>query len=294
MPDAALAATERQFGGLLSEAAGGLLDLVLFHIPEIPRSAPARERLAARYRPVAEIETAGLDALVVTGADPGGGPLSAAPFWPALQRLVDWAEATGRPTLWSCLAAHAAAEHLDGLRRQRLAQKACGVFTCAPTGRHALTDGLEAAWPIPHSRWNALAEADLTARGYQIVTRGEAAGACVFVRTTSPHFLFCQGHPEYDADSLALEHRRDFRAWLRGEAAAPPPVPPGTFDAAAERRLARLAAHAFEVPWPKLMARWPSGVASAPAAAEWRTFAIGLYRNWLAAAGASVSFFHVA
>jgi homoserine O-succinyltransferase len=293
MPDAALVATERQFAGLLGEAAGGLLELVLLHIPEIPRSAGARDYLQARYRPVAEIEAARLDALVVTGADPGRGPLSAAPFWPALQRLVDWAEATRRPALWSCLAAHAAAEHLDGLRRERLAAKACGVFACAPAAPHALTEGLEASSPIPHSRWNALAEADLAGAGYEIVTRGEAVGADVFVRKASPHFLFCQGHPEYEADSLALEHRRDFRAWLRGEAAGPPPVPPGAFDTAVEQRLARLAAYAFEAPSPKLMAQWPRGGA-APAAAQWRAFAVRLYRNWLAAAGAPVPLFHVA
>jgi homoserine O-succinyltransferase len=288
MPDAALAATERQFGDLLRTAAGDQLDLVLFHIPEIPRAALARERLQARARPLAEIAAAGLDALVVTGADPGRGLLTAAPFWPAVQRLVDWAEAARLPTLWSCLAAHAAAEHLDGLHRRRLPQKACGVYTCRPTRRHALTEDLEAAWPIPHSRWNALAEADLAGHGYQVVTRSEAVGADVFVRTASPQFLFCQGHPEYDSDSLALEYRRDVRAWLHGAAAEPPALPPGAFDAPTARRLARLAAAAAQNPSPQLLARWPRSVGGAPAVAQWRGFAVRLYRNWLAAAGWSV------
>jgi homoserine O-succinyltransferase len=289
MPDAALVATERQFGGLLREAMGERLDLVLFHIPEIPRSAVIRERLDALYRPASEIAAAGLDAVMISGADPGCGPLSAAPFWPALQRLIDWAEFAQMPALWSCLAAHAAVEHLDGLRRQRLPNKASGVFTCAPTGRHPLTDGLEAAWPVPHSRWNTLPEADLAARGYEVITRGAAVGADSFVRPASPQFLFCQGHPEYEADSLAFEYRRDFRAWLHGKAAVPPVIPPGAFDAATEARLASLAADAVRDPSPALMARWPRQVGAAPAAAQWRAFAVRLCRNWLAAADGSVS-----
>ena len=71
MPDAALRATERQFSRLLQAAAGAIdVRLRLYALPEVPRSAQARAAMAARYRDADEIFSDGVDALIVTGAEP--------------------------------------------------------------------------------------------------------------------------------------------------------------------------------------------------------------------------------
>ena len=289
MPDAALAATERQFRTLLQAAAPErTLDLHLFHVPQIIRGSDAAARLAARSRPVDEMEATGLDAIIVTGAEPLAADLRDEPFWPALARLADWARDDGPPSLWSCLAAHAAVLHLDGVRRIRLAEKCSGLYDCAPAAaamwrRDALLDGLEAPWTAPHSRHNALDAGELEARGYRILTCSAEAGVDVFAREGGEGtMLFLQGHPEYDAASLALEFKRDLGRFLAGARISPPALPVGVFRAETAARLEALLAEAAGDRRPDLMARWPLPSEVALTAETWRAPAARLYRNWLA------------
>ena len=285
MPDAALAATERQFRTLAEAAAPGRrVELVLFHIPQVARGPDAERRLA-RYRPVEAVEHAGLDALIVTGAEPRAADLRAEPFWPALARLADWAREQGPPSLWSCLAAHAAVLHLDGVERRPLAAKCSGLFDCVPVrdadGGDRLLDGLEAPWVAPHSRANALAETELAARGYRVLTRSPEAGVDAFVRLSGrgAPMLMLQGHPEYDVASLALEFKRDLQRYLDAQRDSPPALPCGVFGERTVERLEALVRDAMSDRRPALMARWPAQMVLAQN--TWREPAVRLLRNWL-------------
>src|SRR5438445_1771997 len=129
MPDAALRATELQFARLLKDAAG-LLDvrLRLFSLRTIARSEEARSRMAGFYDDAAFLQAANIDALIVTGAQPGPADLRDEPYWAELTQLIDWAETGTISTLFSGLSAHAAVLHLDGIQRQPLARKLSGVY----------------------------------------------------------------------------------------------------------------------------------------------------------------------
>ena len=289
MPDAALVATERQFRALLQAAAPErTLELQPFHVLEIARGPEAAARLAARSRPVDEMDRADLDAFIVTGAEPLACDLRDEPFWGALARLADWAQSDGPPSLWSCLAAHAAVLHLDGVRRHRLADKCSGLYACAPApaaagSGEALLDGLEGTWTAPHSRHNALDARELEARGYRILTRSAEAGVDVFAREgEEATMLFLQGHLEYDAASLMLEFKRDLGRFLKGARPTPPALPHGVFQAGTAARLEALVAEASGDRRPELMARWPLPSELAMTPSSWRAPAARLYRNWLA------------
>jgi len=54
----------------------------------------------------------------------------------------------------------------------------------------------------------------------------------MFVKERKSLFLFFQGHPEYDADSLPREYRRDVGRFLRSERESYPGMPKGYFDEA--------------------------------------------------------------
>ena len=282
MPDAALARTERQFRSLLQAAAPGAgLEIALFHMPQVARGPAIRAQMRGLYRSVEDIDQANLDALVVTGGDPGQTPLKDSPLWPGFTGLVDRALRLELPTLWSCLAAHAAVEHLDGVRRRPLDAKQSGVYRVSPVRTDPLLDGLGPSWPVPHSRRNGLDEAELTARGYEIMTRSEDTGVDAFVRRGPPLFLFCQGHLEYDRDSLLREYKRDFRAYLLGEGESLPGLPQHALPDDLALRLSRLAELAAQGRSPRLMAEWPTRSTLADEPPEWRPFAVGLYTNWL-------------
>ncbi len=238
MPPAAFRATELQFGRLLRDAAAALplrprIQLRCFAAGGAGGSC---EDLDALWR-------SRLDGLIVTGAQPRADAMVEEPAWPLLRRVADWAAANTASAIWSCLAAHAAVFHLDGLSRQRLPAKLAGVFRC----ERAVTDGVMAGaaghWPVPHSRHFDVDAAALQRAGYQILSRGPGSGSGVDGADTFEKkagrswFLMLQGHPEYAADSLLREYRRDLREFAAA-GGVPPPVPVGYFSGATMDRLA--------------------------------------------------------
>lgn len=280
MPDAALMQTERQFRRLI----GLGVELRLFSLDTVPRGPLARAHLDRFYASHEALVGAGLDALVVTGAEPKARHLADEPFFAALAAVVDWAEAQGIPTLFSCLAAHAAVLHLDGIERRPLPAKYSGVYACRVVAEHPLLAGMPASMPVPHSRWNDLPEAALAARGYRILRRSDAVGVDLFVRDGAggAPMVFLQGHPEYDADTLAREYRRDVGRFLEGERETCPSLPENYYTDESVACLEAFAAMARADRAPALHADFPT-IAETPARpAGWPEGAAGLFRNWLA------------
>lgn len=280
MPDAALRATELQFARLLKEASGRLdVHLHLFSLSEIPRGELALSRMEGFYADAATLPSAGLDALIVTGAEPQADDMRDEPYWPALARLVDWAQTGAISTLFSCLAAHAAVLHLDGIRRRRLPQKLSGVFVAERVNDHALLMGLPALTEVPHSRRNAVGEADLTARGYRVLTRLPEGGVDCFARHDDGRglLLFLQGHPEYGPETLGREYLRDMGRFLKGEAVRPA-IPENYFDRVTEDALARLDNICTS---PDDIVHYTSIVQGTLPLSSWRAHTLKLFSNWL-------------
>jgi len=283
MPDAALQATERQFTSLLREAAREDFDVnvSLFGLATLPRSEQALGVMRGRYSSSQTLKRTGADALIVTGAEPKAAGLPAEPYWTELTDLIDWARAGTISSLWSCLAAHAAVQHLDGIARQPLEAKCSGVFTFERRVQHRLTDGLPGLVRTPHSRKNALPLSALEAKGYAVLTQSPRVGADIFVRAGQSLFVFLQGHPEYEADSLLREYCRDIGRYLRDERPDYPHSPVGYFDSETERAFRALAVRARQGRDPRLL-RWSGEIAAAARPARpWRPHAVMLMRNWL-------------
>ena len=118
------------------------------------------------------------------------------------------------PTRWCCA---------TGVRRRGYARKWSGLYAATVADAHPLNQGYQPG-PTPHSRWNGLDEAELTAAGYFVLTRVGEAGVDMFARDDDHLVLGFQGHPEYDGDTLAREFRRDVGRALNGGAAPEPPA----------------------------------------------------------------------
>ena len=278
MPDAAFVRTEAQFRALL----GSGVALSLFDFRATPRSDAVAAHVAAGYAPHDALPRAGLDALVVTGCEPRAARLEDEPFYAPLSAVVDWAADNTVSTLFSCLASHVAVLHLDGIRRRRLPVKYSGVYACEAVRAHPLLRGQPEAVPTPHSRWNDLAEADLAAAGYTVLRRSAEVGVDLFVRDEGSLFVFLQGHPEYDADSLAREYRRDFGRYLEGTGAACPLLPPNYFSEEGERVLRRFAEEACAGSEAARLAGFPDLGKTPLRPASWQMPAARLFANWLA------------
>ena len=282
MPDPALEATELQFSALLAAAAGSRLVRLRFSsLPELARGPDARARIESRYWPLDELLVQRPDALIVTGTEPRTPALEEEPYWERLVRLIEWAEAHTATSIWSCLAAHAVAQALHGVRRRRLAEKRFGVFEHQVQGGHPLLEGLRAPLLTPHSRWNELPVETLAAAGFSVLSSSVATGADLFVHTRRSLLVCFQGHPEYEPATLLKEYRRDVGRYLRGEQPGWPTLPHGYFSPQALRLIDGFRQRAEPAREPELLADLPVAALIASLEARWQPGAVAIYRNWL-------------
>jgi homoserine O-succinyltransferase len=282
MPDPALEATELQFSALLSAAAGSRPTRLRFSsLPELPRGPAAQTRIDASYWPLDELLAQRPDALIVTGTEPRTPTLEEEPYWQRLVWLIEWAETHTATSVWSCLAAHAVAQALYGIRRQRLAEKRFGVFAHQIQGAHPLLEGLRAPLLTPHSRWNELPLEALAKVGFSVLSSSAATGADLFVHTRRSLFVCFQGHPEYEPATLLKEYRRDVGRYLRGEHPAWPNLPHGYFSAQALRLIDDFRRRAESARDGGLLADFPMAALIAGLEARWQPGAVAIYRNWL-------------
>lgn len=230
MPDAALAATERQFFRLISEA-NPIAQFYVhpFTLPELKRSAEAQAYVDRYYEPLDTVMAEGLDALIITGANVTGPDLSLEPFWQPLIQVIDWAFANVTTTLCSCLTTHAVMQFRYGQTRIRQPRKVWGVFPHRVVdGRHPLVCDVNTRFDVPHSRWNAITRAQFDAAGVRVLAESEA-GVHLAVSPDGFRLVFFQGHPEYDTISLLKEYKRDVLLHAKGLLPDYPPFPEGYF-----------------------------------------------------------------
>jgi len=283
MPDSALVATERQLFQLLDTAAGSLrVRLKLYTLPNVPRGDWGRQYMSRFYSHIDDLWDRDLDGLIVTGAEPRAPSLTDEPYWRSLGQVVDWAKENTLTAVWSCLAVHAAILHLEGIDRHPLGRKCIGIFEQVKMMDHPLIKGVPSPMGVPHSRWNEVREDALASSGYSILTKSAEAGVDMFVKLQKRSlFVFFQGHPEYEAQSLLGEYRRDVGRFLRREMDAYPTTPKGYFDEQSEQLLADFRTHALSNRCNELVARFPVERVAANLKNTWHSAATRMYRNWV-------------
>lgn len=280
--DGALNAMERQFLSILQASSQGIsLRTSLFTLPGIARSDSARRHIEEHYSNFDSLPSMALDALIVTGREPTTPHLHSEPYWKDFVKLVDWARSCTISTVWSCLAAHAAVLHMDTISRTRQARKCCGVYECERVNSHSLTAGLSPHFRIPHSRWNGIEQHRLLEAGYQILTGADTIGVDTFIKHDKSLFLFFQGHPEYEADTLMLEYRRDVGRFLRGESAVYPNIPQGYFDTDTVTALKEIEEKSKGRDREGTRAWLSAVLKEATLKYSWRHTAMQIYSNWL-------------
>lgn len=283
MPDGALEATERQFQTLLDSVANGVpVRLSLYALPDVPRAEAGRLRISRLYSGMENLWNSRLDGLIVTGAEPQTPNLKDEPYWGSLTKVLDWAEHNTHSTVLSCLAAHAAVQHIDGIERRRLGDKRFGVFPCVQTSDHPLMAGVPSLFQMPHSRWNDLPERELADCGYRVLTRAKDSVVDAFVKQRKSLFVFFQGHPEYESNTLLIEYRRDIGRYLRRERDTYPAMPEGYFDHDTVDALAMLRGRAMANRATGLLEDFPGAQAEKQIANTWSQTAARVYGNWLA------------
>ena len=287
MPDAALEDTELQFFDLLDDASGDLpIYLKLYSLTGIPRTDRGQRHLNSFYYGLDELWQSQFDGVIITGTEPRQPNLQDEPYWRALADVFDWAERNTASTILSCLAAHASVLHSDGIARQRLPDKQFGVFTFAKTASHPITSGTDPQVRFSHSRWNEVRAVDLMKSGYLVLTQSAEGGVDTFVKQKKRSlFVHFQGHPEYGAETLLKEYRRDIRRYLRKERDTYPTMPQGYFDAQGEKMVTEFRDSVLTLAavnqQEELMDGFPEAALAGTLQKTWHSTAKAIYRNWL-------------
>jgi len=283
MPDAALEDTELQFFELLETSSQGIpVEVELYSLPGLLRGDRAREHVDRFYSSTDELLDRNFDGAIITGTEPRQPDLRNEPYWSSLTNIFDWAERNTSSTVLSCLAAHAGVLHSDGIKRHPLSDKQFGVFEYKGTSNHQLFSGVGDLVRFPHSRWNEVRADALTSCGYTVLSQSPDAGVDMFVKQKRVSlFLHFQGHPEYAAQTLLKEYRRDVKRFLRGERETYPSMPRDYFDAASAKLMNDFREHALSHRQEDQMASFPDGLALGTLQNVWRSSATRIYRNWL-------------
>ncbi len=282
MSDGAIARTEYHFTHLLQQAADGFpVEVVYYSLPAILRSGNIRDHIAASYQPIDALWDNPPDAFVVTGAEPREQSLKDELYWSSLTALIDLIDELAVPVMFSCLAAHAAVLHLDGISRAALDDKCFGVFEHEATRDHPLMNGAGQKMWLPHTRWNQVNEAELVKAGYQILSRSDDVGVGFFAKERGSLWLFCQGHPEHEGPDLLREYRRDVGRFLSGQRATYPDLPRSYFREAETQALGAFRQQAIAQGDVGAMELFPKIEQGAPTWDAWRPAALAVFGNWL-------------
>ena len=235
MPDAALEATERQFMRLVGSCNRIAQTYVHpFAVDAGVRGLKARNYIGRYYESFDDVRISGLDALIISGANPALPEMEDEPFWNPLVEVMEWAAEHVCSVVCSCLATHAYLRHFHGVARRRcLPDKRWGVYEHRNVASHPLVASLNTRFDAPHSHVYEMTRADVEPAGVQVLSESEEAGIHQAVSADGFRFVFFQGHPEYDKVSLAKEYKREVTRFVAGERETYPGYPERYFAARA-------------------------------------------------------------
>jgi homoserine O-succinyltransferase len=284
MPDAALAATEHQFIRLVG-ASNQIAQLFVypFCIPEQDRGPAALEHIKEHYFDFADLREQGLDALIITGANPVSPSLDEEPFWEPLIEIVRWAEQNVTSTLCSCLATHALVKFDQGIERRRLAKKQWGVYSHKINHpEHPLVWEINTRFDAPHSRHNEISKEQFEKAGLIVLAESDEAGAHLAVSADQFRIIYFQGHPEYDAISLLKEYKRELLRYIDDVRDSAPRFPEHYFSAQAKETASKYLRLALDAKaGGETIPEFPDSALNALVDNTWGDTGKAIFNNWL-------------
>jgi len=183
----------------------------------LKRGAEGQAYVDQYYETFEQIKAQGLDALIISGAQPVQPELCNEPFWAPLIEVIDWAYENVTSTLCSCLATHAVMQFRYQQKRKLRGFKRWGVYSHQTVDRrHPLVADVNTRFDVPHSRFYEISREQIEAAGLHVLVESAEAGVHLAVSADGFRQVFFQGHPEYDTNSLLKEYKREVALYFQG------------------------------------------------------------------------------
>ncbi|HHT17493.1 MAG TPA: homoserine O-succinyltransferase [Papillibacter sp.] len=173
------------------------------------------EHLSSFYTTFDQIKNRRFDGLIITGAPVENLDFEDVDYWQELCQIMNWSSRNVFSTLHICWGAQAGLYYHYGIPKVPLPKKLSGVY------EHTLLKpqspffrGFDDTFTMPHSRYTGVREEDiLRIPSLELLSVSKDAGVFA-VKSSDNRRFFITGHPEYDADTLALEYERDLARGL--------------------------------------------------------------------------------
>ena len=207
------------------------------------------EHLSSFYTKFDNVRDRRFDGMIITGAPVENLEFEEVDYWRELCEIMEWTSRNVHSTLHICWGAQAALFYHYGVKKHPLGPKLSGVFShLVLKPQSPFFRGFDDVFHMPHSRYTCVLEDEILAvPELELLSVSGEAGVFA-VKSTDNRRIFITGHPEYDADTLALEYFRDIEKGL------PVGVPKNYF---------------------------PGDDPSAAPSVYWRSHAQLMYSNWL-------------
>lgn len=173
------------------------------------------EHLNSFYTSFDQVKNQRFDGMIITGAPVENLEFEHVDYWSELCDIMAWSRSNVHCTLHICWGAQAGLYYHYGIPKRGLPKKLFGVY------EHTLNKktspffrGFDDVFSVPHSRYTEVWQEDILAvPGLELLSVSREAGVFA-VKSEDSRQFFIMGHPEYDADTLALEYKRDIAAGL--------------------------------------------------------------------------------
>jgi homoserine O-succinyltransferase len=201
--------TENQFARLIG-ATPLQIELTLLRMTSHQTKNTSSDHMEQFYKPFSAVRNEKFDGLIITGAPIEHLDFQDVTYWPEMVEVMEWTQSHVHATLGVCWGGMAMINHLHGVKKHDLPQKAFGCF------RHQNLDpsspylrGFSDDFVVPVSRWTEMKQDEIAAvPGLKTLLGSSDTGPCL-VEDPAHRALYLFNHFEYDSNTLKQEYDRD-------------------------------------------------------------------------------------
>lgn len=173
----------------------------------------SQEHLDTFYKDFDTIKNRYYDGMIITGAPLDQTDFKDVSYWDKLQKILQWSTVHVTSTLFSCWGVAAALKYFYNLPLIDRKNKLSGVFWHNTSHTvHPLTRGFDDSFLAPQSRFIDFPTSVINDHTDLTVLADSAITGVYLAASSDFKQVYVSGHPEYDANTLAEEYRRDLNA----------------------------------------------------------------------------------
>ncbi|MBR5519795.1 MAG: homoserine O-succinyltransferase, partial [Clostridia bacterium] len=178
----------------------------------------SQEHLLSFYKTFDEVRANRYDGMIITGAPVEQMEFEEVEYWQELCEIMEWSRQNVHSVFHICWGAQAGLYYHYGIPKYPLEKKVSGIYMHSlQQPKYPLVRGFDDRFFAPHSRHSEVRVYDILAcKDLDVVALSDLAGIYI-VTAQGGRQIFFTGHSEYDAETLALEYRRDLGKGLNPE-----------------------------------------------------------------------------